>query len=61
MAHFHGLCQGNCDLRYIRGILELRKVDFRGLKDQFDVKKANFRGLKARNEYLWQIWLIEPT
>ena len=39
MAHFHGLCHGNCDLRYIRGILELRKVDFRGLKDQFDVKK----------------------
>ena len=45
MAHFHGLCHGNCALRYIGGVLELRKLDFRGLKRKFDVKKANFRGL----------------
>ena len=25
-------------LRYIRGILELKKLDFRGLKGRFDVK-----------------------
>ena len=36
---------GSCALRYIGGVLVLRKLDFRGFKDQFDVKKANFRGL----------------
>ena len=45
MAHFHGLCHGNCALRYVGGILELGKLSFRGLKDQFDIKKANFRGV----------------
>ena len=35
-------------LRYVGGVLELRKLDFRGLKGQFDVKKANFRGLIAK-------------
>ena len=29
-------------------VLELKEVDFRGLKGQFDVKKANFRGLIAK-------------
>ena len=48
MTHIHGLCHGNCALRYVGGILELRKLDFRGLKGQFDVKKANFRGLIAK-------------
>ena len=48
MAHFNVLCHGNCALRYIGGVLELRKLDFRGLKGQFDVKKANFRGLIAK-------------
>ena len=32
----------------MKGILELRKIGFRGLKGQFDVKKANFRGLIAK-------------
>ena len=52
MAHFHGLCNGNCDLKHIKGILQFRKIDFRGLKGQFVVKKANFRGLKAKIGYL---------
>ena len=52
MAYFHGMCHGNCALRYVGGILELRKLDFRGLKGQFDVKKANFRGLIAKISHL---------
>ena len=52
MARFNGLCHGKCALRYFRGILELRKLDFRGLKGQFDVKKANFRGLIAKIGHL---------
>ena len=48
MAHFYGLSHRNCALKYVGGILELRKLDFRGLKGQFDVKKANFRGLIAK-------------
>ena len=48
MTHFHGLCHRSCALKYIAGILELRKLDFRGLKGQFDVKNANFRGLIAK-------------
>ena len=48
MAHFHGLCLRNCSLRYVGGILELRKIDVMGLKGQFVVKKANFRGLVAK-------------
>ena len=67
MAHFHGLCHRNCAQRYVGGILELRKLDFRGLKGQFDVKKANFRGLIAKighlrpilasRTYLWPIFM----
>ena len=48
MAHFHGICHGNCPLKYVGGILELRKLDFRGLKGQFNVKNANFKGLIAK-------------
>ena len=48
MAHFHGLCHGNCALRYVGGIIEPIKLDFRGLKGQFHVKKVNFRGLIAK-------------
>ena len=48
MIHFHGICHGKFDLRYGRGFLEFRKLDFRGLKGQFDVKKDNFRGLIAK-------------
>ena len=52
MAHFHGLCHGNCALRYIGGVLELRKLDFRGLRVQFNVKKGHFRGLITKIGYL---------
>ena len=68
MAHFHGLCHGKCALRYVAGILEHRKLDFRGLKGQFDVKKANFRGLIAKighymailasRTLLWPIFMV---
>ena len=48
MIHFHGICHGKFDLRYVGGFLEFRKLDFRGLEGQFDVKKADFRGLIAK-------------
>ena len=52
MAHFHGICHGNCDLKYIGLILEFRKLDFRGLIRQFNVKMANFRGLIGKIGHL---------
>ena len=52
MTHFHGIFHGNCALKYVGGILELRKLDFRGLKSQFNVKNANFRGLIAKIGHL---------
>ena len=55
MAHFHGVCHGNCSLRYVGGALVLRKLDFSGLKGQFDVKKANFRGLIAKIDHYMAI------
>ena len=67
MAHFHGIGHGNCAVRNVGGVLELRKLDFRGLKGQFDVKKANFRGLIAKighyrpilatRTHLWPIFM----
>ena len=52
---------------HVGGVLELRKLDFRGLKGQFDAKKANFRGLIAKIDHyrrilasrtpLWPIFL----
>ena len=57
----------NFALRYVEGIVELRKINFRGLKDQFYVKKANFRGLMAKighckpilasRTHLWPIFM----
>ena len=55
MDHFYGICHKNCDLRYVRGILEFRKSDFRGLKSQFDVKKTNFRRIIAKIGHLRSI------
>ena len=55
MPYFHEVCHGSCALRYIKGILVLRKLGFRGFKDQFDVKKANFRGLIAKICHYWAI------
>ena len=51
MAYFHGLCHRYWVLRYIGVVLELRKLDFMGLKDQFDFIKANFRGLITKMGY----------
>ena len=48
MTHFHDLSHGNCALKYIGGIFELRKLYFGGLQGIFDVKKANFRGYKLK-------------
>ena len=48
MTHFHGIFHGNCDLRYVGGVLEFLKLDFRGLISQFNVKNANFMGLIAK-------------
>ena len=68
MAHFHGFCHGNCFLRYIGGVIELRKLNFRGLKGQLDVKKANFTALIAKigpfrpilayRTHLWPIFIV---
>ena len=52
MVHFHRVCHGNCPLRYVGGVLVLRKLDFGGLKGQFDVKNANFMGLIPKIGYL---------
>ena len=56
MAYFPEVCHGSCALRYIKGVLVLRKLGFRGFKDQFDAKKANFRGLMAKICHYWVIW-----
>ena len=55
MAHFHGICHENCAPKYVEGILELRKLDFRGLKGHFNAKEANFRGLIAKIGHYWPI------
>ena len=67
MAHFYGLFHWNCALRYVGGILVIRKLYFRCLKGQFVVKKANFRGLIAKighyrpilatRTHLWPIFM----
>ena len=33
----------NCTINYVGVVLELRKLDFGGLKGQFDAKEVNFR------------------
>ena len=68
MAHFHRILYRNCVLEYVGGVLEFRKLDFRGLKGKFDVKKTNFRGLIAEishlkptlasRTHLWYIFMI---
>ena len=55
MGHFHGIYHGNWALRYIGGVIELKKLDFRGLKGHFNVKKVNFRGLIAKIGHYWAI------
>ena len=60
MDHFHGICHGNCDLMYVGGVVELRKLGFRGLIGQLDVKMANFRGLIAKIGHLRPILTSRP-
>ena len=48
MTPFLGTFHWNCVLRYVGGVPEVKKLDFRGHKGQFDVKKANYRGLIAK-------------
>ena len=47
MAHFHRICYGKRDLKYVYvgEVLEFIKMNFRGIKSEFDAKKASFRGL----------------
>ena len=52
MAHYHGFCYRIFALRYTGGILELKKLDFRGLICQSDVRKVIFRGVIAKIGYL---------
>ena len=47
VAHFRGIFHWNYALRYVGGVLEIKKLDFRGLKGTFDVKTPYFRGLIA--------------
>ena len=54
-VYFHGVCHRNCALKYVGGILELRKLLFGGQKGQFDVKKASFRGLILKIGHYWPI------
>ena len=55
MAHFHVVCHENYALRYVGGVLEFRKLDFRGLKGQFDVKRPNLGAQKAKTGDLGRI------
>ena len=48
MTQFHVICHGNCALKYVGGVLVLRKLNFRALKAQLGVKKVDFRGLIAK-------------
>ena len=52
MTHFHGIFYGNCALRYVGWVIEVTKLDFRGLIGKFDVKMGNFRGLIAKIGHL---------
>ena len=60
MVRFHGICHKKCALKYVGGIVELKKLHFRGLKGQIDVKNAKFRGLIARITIIGLFRLIEP-
>ena len=55
VPHFLEGCHGDCALNFTGVILDLKKLDSSGLKDQFFVKKANFRGPIATIGYLMHI------
>ena len=52
MTNFHDLFNRNCNLNYIRGILELINLYFWGQEYQFGIKKAHLKGLLAKFAYL---------
>ena len=60
MTYFHGICYGNCALKYVTEVLVLRKINFGGLKGQFNVIKANFRGLIVKIGNYRPFLLLEP-
>ena len=43
MPHFLEVYHGDCALSYVGVFIEIKRIDFRGLKGPFDVKRANFR------------------
>ena len=47
MVLFYGLRQEHGDLRYVEGILGIRKLDFRSFQRPIRCKKSNFRELMA--------------
>ena len=59
MTQSHVICYGNCAVKYVGGVLVLRKLNFRGLKAQLDVKKVNFRGLIAKFGRIGLFWRLE--
>ena len=54
---FHELCHESCALRYVGGVLELRKLDFRGLKTKSMLKSQI---IEAKIGLLWPILVINP-
>ena len=68
MAHFHWVCHENCALKYVGGVLELRKLNFSGLKCQclkwqclkgkFDFKRPGYLRptLASRINDKWPVW-----
>ena len=56
MAHYILFYHGIFALRYTGGILELKKLDFRGLICQSDVRKVNFIRVIAKIGYLRPIF-----
>ena len=48
MAHFYGVFHGYFTLRYVGGVLVLRKLDLGVSNVNTMSKKANFRGLIAK-------------
>ena len=61
MPHFLGICHENCALRYVGWVIEVTKLDFRGLIGKFDVKMGNFRGLIAKIGHLRPILASRTT
>ena len=55
MTHFQRIYHENPAFKYFGRILDLRKLDFRRVKEHFDVKNANFLGLIAKIGYLRSI------